>query len=54
MIDVIIDIALTIVLAIVAFSWGYEKGYGDAIEENLDFFERLKKKLCKKDVDKQS
>lgn len=43
MIDMGINIAGIILLAIVAFSCGYEKGRGDAMEEEIDFLERIKK-----------
>ncbi len=43
MIDIGINIAGIILLAVVAFSCGYEKGRGDAMEEEIDFLERIKK-----------
>lgn len=43
MIDIGINIAGIILLAVVAFSCGYEKGRGDAMEEEIDFLERIRK-----------
>lgn len=40
MFDIEIKIAGIILLAVVAFSCGYEKGLGDAMEDEIDFLER--------------
>lgn len=42
----IIQIVQTVALAIAAFSWGYEKGRGDEMQDEIDFYEKhLKKKV---------
>ncbi len=41
----IITIVQTVALVIAAFSWGYEKGRGDEMQDEIDFYEKhLKKK----------
>ncbi len=43
MLDMTINFSMLILLVIVAFSWGYEKGRGDALEDEINFWERIKK-----------
>ena len=43
MLDMTINFAMLILLVLAAFSWGYEKGRGDAMEDEINFLERLKK-----------
>lgn len=46
MLELVINICLLISLVILAFSWGYEKGRGDAIEEELkELEEEAKRKV---------
>ena len=46
MLELIINTCLLISLVVLAFSWGYEKGRGDALEEELkELEEDAKRKL---------
>lgn len=38
--SMIIQIVQTITLVIAAFSWGYEKGRGDQMEDEIEFYEK--------------
>ena len=43
--DAIVHIVQIVALGITAFAWGYEKGRGDEMQDEIDFYEkRLKKK----------
>ena len=44
--DAIINIVQIVALAIAAFAWGYEKGRGDEMQDEIDFYEKhLKNKV---------
>ena len=48
MIDAIINLALLIIAVAAAFAWGYEKGRGDAMEDEIKYIEsRLSQKKQK-------
>ena len=46
MLELVINMCLLISLVMLAFSWGYEKGRGDAMEEELkELEEEAKRKV---------
>lgn len=46
MLDLVINTCLLISLVVLAFSWGYEKGRGDTLEEDLkELEEEAKRKV---------
>lgn len=47
----IIQIVQTVALVIAAFSWGYEKGRGDEMQDEIDFYEKLHKKKVEDEDD---
>ena len=49
MADTIINIALIVTAVASAFAWGYEKGRGDAMQEEIDYIER---KLKQREAEK--
>ena len=50
--DAIIHIVQIIALGIAAFAWGYEKGRGDEMQDEIDFYEKhLKKKADDDEAD---
>ena len=49
MVDTIINIALLVAALASAFAWGYEKGRGDAMQEEIDYIER---KLKQREAEK--
>ena len=51
MIDMTINFAMLVLLVFAAFSWGYEKGKGDAMEDEINFLERIRKDREEKNND---